>query len=96
VELSRRRFFGLFGGVAASAIIAPKIYVFAPPTGWNGRFDVLNLNNWENSQPLELYEAAVESIELEQFALEIPNLIPHFKSLYMKPFKGARYDAIPS
>jgi hypothetical protein len=33
MEVSRRRFFGLLGGVVAAAV-APPIYVLAPPTGW--------------------------------------------------------------
>lgn len=32
--ITRRRFFGLLGGVTA-ATLAPPIYVLAPPNGWN-------------------------------------------------------------
>lgn len=32
-EISRRRFFGLLGGVVATAV-APPIYVLAPAGGW--------------------------------------------------------------
>ena len=33
MELSRRRFFGLLGGVVAAKVAAP-IFVLAPPAGW--------------------------------------------------------------
>jgi len=33
-QISRRKFFGLLGGVVA-ATVAPPIHVLAPPQGWN-------------------------------------------------------------
>lgn len=32
-KLTRRGFFGLLGGAVAAAVVAPKIYVFAPKGG---------------------------------------------------------------
>lgn len=34
MEISRRKFFGLFGAVTTAAIVAPKTYIFAPVGGW--------------------------------------------------------------
>ena len=89
MELSRRSFFGLLAGAVAVEVAKPVIYCFAPSQGWSGGFDVLSSGNWVASP----YEAAVEAIELEAFALEIPNLIPMFSKSF---YKLAQTKFVPS
>lgn len=64
MELSRRRFFGLLGGVAAAQIAAPVIRVFAPAGGWHqGELGIWQADKFKSAY-IPFNESAFEVIEL--------------------------------
>jgi hypothetical protein len=85
--ITRRGFFGLFGAASATAIVAPKTYVFAPRGGWfDPKYDVLDINKWRPEPMVDAVDA-VDAIELEAFAAQLPDLIS-FTSMRMMRLMG--------
>ena len=80
MELSRRRFFGLMGGVVAAKVAAP-IFVLAPPSGWDLSASGLVSPKLYSQKE---WECAVRAEQLESFAFLIPDLGNYFDKLFLK------------